>query len=443
MIAKDYPDILGYLTNGARASLNSVQVALAVAPRVVLAGQPFHVLLLVQNVTDQPLDMRAAVTLPARDLRKQKSRFAAAREQVDFRVRPGEVGYLMLPILCHAETAPGDGYKLGVTVTTRPAKKGQVVRPENGGTPVNVETLSEKRRAALDKLRPLEFSATKKFGLREELEVSFRVAVPAKALEKSAPQGGWFSLWNLAEDASLSVLLERYAAVLQEQVFPKIKKQQVFAALCSATEARFESAGYALKPLEAIYIAKLLALVVHMADPGEDQLDYLGSQAFNVAVLFKHDLPVDLRLSRWFEGLVRGIAHNEQVAFSPAAYISSKLYDALLLDTIPFAFRMIQTVTGEDMGSEEETRQYARNLVRSLNTLGSMDFAHAYLPLVMGGAIVFDRVVLPGEKLDENLRAMSDVLAMRDAEWTEANDLVFLMTRELVNRSLRLFGYLI
>ena len=36
---------------------------------------------------------------------------------------------------------------------------------------------------------------------------------------------------------------------------------------------------------------------------------------------------------------------------------------------------------------------------------------------------------------------MSDVLLERDSEWTEDNDLVFLLAKELVNRSLRLFGF--
>lgn len=441
MATKDYPDILGYITNGARASLSGVQAALAVSPRAALPGRPFHALLLAQNTTDRSLELRAVLSLPAKDARKQKGRFAAAKEQVDFRLKPGEAGYLMLPIMCHRETAPGDGYKLGLAVNVRPGSKGQTIRAENGGSPLQPDTLNDKRRTALEQLRALEFSASKRFGLRDELEVSFSVAPPAKGAENTAPQGGWFSLWNLAEDGSAQLLLERYAAVLQDHVFPKIKKQQMFEALRQATEARFQAAGYPLKPLEAVYIAKLLALVVHMADPGEDQFDYLGSQAFNVAVLLKRDLPESIGLPHWFEGLVRGIAHQEQVAAHPAAYITGKLYDALLLDTIPFAFNMVRTITGEDMGTEEEMRQYAHNFVRSLNTTGRMDFAHTYLPLVMGGAIVFDRVIEPGEKLDETLRGMSDVLAMRDPEWTEDNDLVFLLTRDLVNRSLRLFGF--
>jgi hypothetical protein len=436
MATKDYPDILGYVTGGGRASFNGVQTALAVSPRVVRAGRPFHALLLAQNLTDDGLELGATLHLPGRDARRQKDRFTAARNPLAIRLRPGEAGYLMLPATCHPDTAAGDNYKLSVAVSARPDATSRVVRSEAGGDEPDV---SEKRRATLDKLRQLEFTAIKRPGRRDELEAPFRVLAGGRP-DGTPVKSGWVSLWNLGEDGSSHALLARYGSLVEEQVLPRLKKEHIFEPLRQTTAARFKAAGYPLKPLETVFIAKLLALVVHMAASGEDQVDHLGSQAFHIAVLFRHKLPDDVALPRWFEGLLRGVAYNEQVPDNPAAFVCARLYDALLLDTIPFAFNMIRTIIGEDMGSEEEMRRYARSFVRRLNASGEMDFAHAYLPLVMGGTIIFDRVIAPEEKLEDTLRGMSEVLAMRDAEWTEENDLVFLMTKELVNRSLRLFG---
>ncbi|HLV34606.1 MAG TPA: hypothetical protein VKY59_05825, partial [Spirillospora sp.] len=426
MATKDYPDILGYVTGGGRASFNGVQAALTVSPRVVRAGRPFRVLLLAQNLTDGGLELGATLHLPGRDARRQKDRFVAVSNPAAIRLRPGEAGYLALPATCHPDTAAGDDYRLGVAVSARPDAKSRVVRSEAGG---DASDLSEKRRDVLDKLRQLEFTATKRPGRRDELEAPFRVLAGGRP-DDTPVKSGWVSLWNLGEDGSNHALLERYGSLVEKQVLPKLKKEHIFEPLRQTTDARFRAAGYPLKPLETLFIAKLLALIVHMAAPGEDQVDHLGSQAFHVAVLFRHKLPDDVALPRWFEGLLRGVAFNEQVPDNPAAFVCAKLYDALLLDAVPFAFNMIRTVTGEDMGSEEEIRRYARSLVRRLKASGGMDFAHAYLPLVMGGTIIFDRVIAPGEKLEDTLRGMSDVLAMRDAEWTEDNDLVFLMTKE-------------
>ena len=75
---------------------------------------------------------------------------------------------------------------------------------------------------------------------------------------------------------------------------------------------------------------------------------------------------------------------------------------------MPFAFAMIKKATGEDMGTADEIGDYTENYLGLLRD-GGMDFAHAYLPLVMGGVIVYDRVILPGETLEDTLRGMSDV----------------------------------
>lgn len=439
MSEHEFPDVLGYITGGTRLTINGVQIALAVRPPVVRAGGAFHAVLLAQNMLAVPATLSGALNLPGRDFRRQGGYFAVTKEPVQIQLRPGEVGSMLLPALSHPDTPPADQYKLGVSVSVKPLAQPRPARPDSGGTPIQLDRLSEKRQQMLDRLHQLEYSVNKRLRLHDELEAAFKV-VPG--VERDAPpKGGWVSLWNLAEDGTLPQLLAHYGPVLKEQVFPRLKRDVVFDPLCQATEARFKAAGYPLKPLEAMYIAKLLALVVHMADPGEDSFDYLGSQHFNVTSWFKSTDGAPVRLPRWFEGLVRGIAYDEQILQNVPGYIATRVYDSLLRDTIPFAFRMIQNITGEDMGTDEETRDYADKFIQLLKAENRMDFAHAYLPLVMGGVIVFDRVIAPGEVLEDTLRGMSEVLAMRDAEWSDDNDLVFLMTKELVNRSLRLFGF--
>ena len=423
-----YPDILGFVTGGPRVLVNGVELALAVAPPVVRAGRPFQAMLLAQNTTDTHVDLNATLNLPAR-----KGRFVAAAEALDYRLRPGEVGCLSLPIKSHSETTPGDDYKLGVVVTARPLTKPNTVR--SAGTAV-----AEKHQTALAKMRQLEWSTSKRFGLRDEIEAAFKI-VPPQDGEPSPVKRGWQSLWNLAADGTPAILLKHYEPLLRQQVFPRLKKEAIFTPLIRATTARFKAAGYPLKEEEALLIAKMLTLVAHMADPGEDQHDYLGSQVFNVSVLFKHDLPPVITLPRWFESLLRAIAEDEQAAKNPAQIIGGTAYDALLRDTLPFAFAILAKTTGEDMGTDDEIASYSDNFIRLLGTSGGMDFGHVYLPLIMGGAIVFDRVIAPGEILEDTLRGMSQVLLDRDVEWTQDNDLVFLMTKDLVNRSLRLFGF--
>ncbi len=428
-----YPDIFDFVTAGTRTQVNHVDVALAIAPPVVRAGRPFQALLLAQNTSDAHVDLNAVLNLPGR-----KSRFVAAAETLDYRLRPGEAGYFSLPIKSHPETAPDNNYKLGVAVTARPLTNPTPVRATGEGPALT--SLSQQRQTTIAKLRQLKWSTSKRFGLRDALEVSFQVG-PAQSSATSTIKPGWQSLWNLAADGTPRMLLDHYADLLQQRVFPRLKKDAMFVPLMQATAERFKKAGYPLKPEEILLISKLLTLVVHMSDPGEDNIDYLGSQEFNVRVLFNHDLPPTVRFPRWFDVLLREIAANEQVATRPAQIVSDKAYTALVRDTLPFAFAMIAKVTGEDLGTEAEIASYSDSFIAQLDKTDGMDFGRVYLPLIMGGAIVFDRVIAPEEVLEDTLRGMSQVLADRDAEWTEANDLVFLMTKDLINRSLRLFGF--
>ena len=427
----NYPDVLGYITGGQHVNINGVQVALAVAPDPVRAGRPFQVLLLAQNTTDVNIELAATLNLPGRDAGKQKDRFRAYNGEINVELGPVEAGYVLLPAVCHPATAPAKGYKLGVAVSVRPKAKATVIRTDN---PAPIQ-----HQAAVGKLKTLAYSTSKRFGLRDELEAPFAV-VPGEQVKAKPPTAGWNSLWNLAENGTNAMLLAHYKPLIKERIVPALKSDHVFKVLCQATEARYAAAGYRLEPLEAVYIAKLLTLVMRMANPGDDQHDYLGSQHFNVAVRLKHGEDKEVELPRWFEALLRVAASDLRVAAKPIEYTSAKLYDALIRDTLPFAFAMIHKVTGEDMGTPDEISDYTHNYIRLLHD-GGMDFAHAYLPLIMGGVIVYDRVILPEETLEDTLRDMGDVLDKRDAEWDEANDLVFLLTRELVNRSLRLFGF--
>ena len=77
---------------------------------------------------------------------------------------------LMLPVATHPQTASGD-YKLGVALSARPQSKAEML--ERG--PVNLTQLSQQQRATFEKLRKLTFSDSKRFGLRDEIEASFRV----------------------------------------------------------------------------------------------------------------------------------------------------------------------------------------------------------------------------------------------------------------------------
>ena len=191
-----YPDILGYLTGGPRCNVSVAQLALATRPRVVRAGHPFEAILMIQNACDADIDITATLQLPQRDAKGQKDCFKSKACRLVIGLRPAEVGYLQLPVMCAASTATHEGYKLGVTVQVKPLSKPLRVRPaDDDGDLGGIDLMPDDE---ISELQNLAFSVEKSFGLGTVLETTFSV-LPGKIGRLAHLSPGWVSLWIMPE----------------------------------------------------------------------------------------------------------------------------------------------------------------------------------------------------------------------------------------------------
>lgn len=438
----NYPDVLGYITGSERCNVGVAQFALAVRPRVVRAGRSFEVVLLVQNAADVDVDVLASLHAPETDARRQKGRFVSKKSRLVVGLRPAEVGYVVLPLSCLPDTAVSDDYKVGMEVAVKPLKKPARIRSADGGGAFDPGALRQQARQQLEDLRSLRFSSSKRFGLRDVLETSFSV-MPGKVGQMTDFQAGWVSLWTMADMADTRTLFARYSAVMADQVLPLLRREYSYAPLLAATHARFRDAGYPLHDLEAVFITKTLVRVLDMALPQDNVFDYLANPEYNVALTIKQGLPADGSepvLPRWAVKMLRAVSQNAQVAARPAAALAQLMYTDLLQDAIEHGFAVIKTATGEEMGTDEEIAHYTRQVIAMLEGGAGMSILHAYMPLVLAGIVLYDRIVMPDDDLSEQLRAMGDVLAEREPENNDSSDVVFTMARQLVNRSLQKYG---
>ena len=112
-----------------------VQLAGAVRPRVVRAGKPFDVVVLIQNASDARLDVSATVQLPEKDAKKKKGKFVIKADKVVIGVEPAEVGYITVPVSTMPDTAVSPDYQVSVDIDIKPVNKGKPkrVRHAEGG----------------------------------------------------------------------------------------------------------------------------------------------------------------------------------------------------------------------------------------------------------------------------------------------------------------------
>ncbi|MGB1286081.1 MAG: hypothetical protein ACPG7F_06070, partial [Aggregatilineales bacterium] len=124
----NYPDVLGYITNNTRLNVNVLQIAAALSPRVVRAGRSLEMHVLLQNASDAELEVIATLRVPDRDAKKQKERFVTKADRLRIGLPPAGVGLVILPVSTLPDTAPGAGYKIGMDVKMKPAKRGRPSR---------------------------------------------------------------------------------------------------------------------------------------------------------------------------------------------------------------------------------------------------------------------------------------------------------------------------
>lgn len=439
----NYPDILGYITGGARYNLNVAQVALAVRPRIVRAGRPFEAILLVQNASDVDVDVTVALHLPEQDARRQKGKFIAKSARLVVGLRPAEVGYVKLPVACLPDTAVSDQYKLAMSIEVKALdKKAKRIRLSEGGGEVKPEYLPEETVTRLSEMKKLTFSVTRRGLIGTIIEAPFNV-LGAQAGQLPDFKPGWVSLWKMSDHRDDSLLFERYRDLLERKVLPKLKREFLYDPLRAATDYRFKAAGFDLHPAEAHYITKLLVSILELARADESTIDYLGGEQFDIRLLLAKGLKAGpAGLPGWCRALLKTIDSDPSAADEPAAALAASCYDDLLRDAIAHGFHMVGIMTGEELGSDDDMKDYAERLVSSIiKPQNPLTFTDVYLPLVMGGVIYYDRAITIDEQVGEALRGIHDQLIERRAEMTEDNALVFTMADQIVDRAMQKFGY--
>ena len=229
-------------------------------------------------------------------------------------------------------------------------------------------------------------------------------------------QPGWTSLWSLKDHLDDRLLLQRYWETMKVKVLPALNRTTAYQPLLEITQKKFAEAGYELKPIEATFMAKLLTLILEYAAPSQathGSHGHLAAGIYNILPLLdKERLASDepITLPRWVSTLLRTIVKDERAVKFPVQAVVHFAYNDLLSDAATHAFNMIETATGEDLGDEAEQAEYIAQTVQMLAKEAPLDFSRVYMPLVLGGVIVYDRVMMQDEKLGELLEDMRDIL---------------------------------
>ncbi|MBI1256862.1 MAG: hypothetical protein GC204_05285 [Chloroflexi bacterium] len=436
----NYPDLLGFLTGGPRANIGPAQVALAVRPRIVRAGRPFEVLVLVQNASDGAIDVTMTLHLPNVDARRQPERFLTQTQRLVVTVKSAEVGYVVLPVTTLADTAVSDSYKISVEIEVKALEKASRIRASEGGGAFEIERLNDATKSVLEALKPLSFYTEKRRNLME-----VPVTVMTGSIGKIADfTPGWVSLCKLGDFGDNRLLMHHYGPTIQVNILPRLKRSALYQPLLDTTVSKFAEAGYSLKNAEAAVLAKLLMLILEYATPRFNAHGNMAARNFDVEALLMRD-PLTFEtppvLPHWFQTYLLLVEQDGRALTLFTQVMTRYLFDDLLRDAVDFGFDLVHEATGEDLGSEPEKALYREQLIEALKNKTGLDFNRVYLPLIMGGLLINEQLAMGRENPADLLREVGAALEVRSGELSEADQAVYNMTQTILTRAGQRYGY--
>ena len=442
----NYPDLLGYVTDGQRMIVDIVEMAMTIPQKTVRAGTPFEVVLFLQNTADVSVVVNVTMHLPKTDKNKEPKRFRAKKSNMTSLMRPAEVGYLRLPILAHPKTAVGE-YQLMLEVDITPSSKPQIVRRTGEDEEVSLDYyfyLPEQTINRLSQLKQFTFSTAKRGWLSKVIFTSFKMASPAK-INNQMPDTNWVSLWTLGDHTDARPLLERHQRTLQKDILPQINTPRLRKPLKHAIRKRFELAGYAIKPIEVHYIEKLLYVILNLASDANAPYDYPGEDYYRVAATLKGDLPDDgspVLTPNWCRNLLHKIDVSPKVIEHPAQTLLGMLFDELLRDGIALGFELIHDTLDESLGDRHEIEKYAEHLIRIFwDSEAKLTFIDAYLPLIIGGILIAERALERHERPLDGLHNILKTLHEHGAECRPEDEYVYNLAEKIIHIELKKYGY--
>ncbi len=418
------PNVLGAITGGKLLNLDLLQIAVGTRPPSVHAGAPFDALVVLQNASNIDMDAVIRLFVPEMDLSGFSGRISTKLVRpVRIGLRPGEVGCANMPVLTTVQATPGQDYKLQLEIQVEHKQRGAVrIRDEQGGPPLDFDTLSEERQRDIHTLQGPNYAIEpvgKVTHDKATLEASFEILPPAISALPQDLRPAYITLWTLADSPDDTALVEKAQPVVAA-ILPRLTPASVFFPLLKATQPHFEAGRFRLWAGEAVAIAKLMAFVLAqgVTPAGEAEPAY----------------------PRWYTRLCRAVVQNPHAADSLEQLVAEQLYLDLAYDAVMVGFNLLADVASEQFGSQDEMVAYANQLVTALSGKGnSLDVVQVYLPLVLAGLLVNTRVTLPREQTRETVSLLANARDKRAAQQNGDNKFVFDLLDDLIERALEHF----
>jgi hypothetical protein len=243
---------------------------------------------------------------------------------------------------------------------------------------------------------------------RTQPKQQFTLEVSGAPLLKPAPNlvPTYLSHW-IVEDLALQGRARTYVNDQRLYLVPRMARQALYVAFLEESKERLADADLELHIGESLMLAKILTHTVEYFMKRPDWQDAILLPAYMLA--FRYDLPVG----------------------DPVFLVVRADYARIARLAISLSFGMLRHYLGREIWTLDEQLAVTDLVADRAERGGRLPVEFLYLPLLLGGLVVSEKVLMPGETLSETLDLFSKARQQRDDALAQNPDLTSVLDQFL------------
>jgi hypothetical protein len=376
------PDTIGeYIVAPERFETDGLQYVGYFEPATIAPRQVANLYLFMQNTLNTPIKVTMQPVMPQVGgglFRSGKPVLKVAKPAMQFQLTPAEAGLLTLPVTTTEEAEAGN-FEVVLETKVQTTEGAQRVRPSQGKSKLGSKSL-------IDNTIGLNLTSTMgaTFTEKSVKNGTFPIEISGEPQEQErAPKldHEYQTIWT--QDR-----MEVFTSAIQEINSRQVKLQSeltteaIYATMYGESVSRFADVGLALRVGEAIMLAKILTY---------------GCQYF----LSKPERQNGLLIPIWELALAEGYDTTDALS----ALRSAGYYHILKL-SLAISFGLITRAVGRHLWSLEDRQAVTDYISENIATGEPLDPEFLYLPLLLAGTFISNKVVLEGEDPRHSLALM-------------------------------------
>ncbi|HSJ52160.1 MAG TPA: hypothetical protein VLC52_00315 [Anaerolineae bacterium] len=401
-MGSEYPDILGDLVEARqRFEVNGVHYLLALESPAIAPGEATALRVWLQSCWDVPMQVSVGLRFPG----QRVPTFSLAQARTDVPLEAAEVGELTIPIAAGVQTEAGV-YRVEATLSATGESRGLYVRSQKSAGQLGESLLTFRSGMKLAASLGLGFVS------RTQGEQVLSLEIAGQPRPGPAPDltPTYMPHWTVA-DLALAGKARRYVNDQRIDIVPRLKRHALYVTFLEESQVRFRNAGLPLHIGEALFLAKILTHTVEYFLQTPAWQDAILVPAYTLAYHF--DLPIS----------------------DPVLLVARADYARLVRLAASLSFGLLRQRLSSDPWTMEEQVAVAGLVSNRAEQGGLLPAEFLYLPLVLGGLLVADRVLMPGEQLSQSLGLLAQARQKRKDELQENPELVAVLDRLLDDAS--------